>query len=570
MSRPISGSTFTAFKRQRQKNNDIYVFERTMRYNPKTRKTETLKTKLIGKILAGSEEMIPTRPKKAASSVKPSGRQHVGAMQILDFVGRESGIDSDLESCFDVGDSQKIVSIARYLVATEGQSLTRLENWTLNHPVPYVEGISEDVYYKLFGSLGNNEEGAQRYFARRARSLGQSPLIAYDSTTISTYSENQLEARRGFNKDRDGLDTIKLLTLYSVKDREPIAYTKQPGNIPDVISLENALKQLESLEPEKPLIVTDNGYYSQSNMAAMAKKSMKFITAVPATVKWVRKLIDEHRDGIDGIENMCPFDSGISGICVPTMQKLEFVRQRSRNGVKAGDTEAITRRLYVHIYLNKSNTGRDEIALRDGLAELKRELEDGQTEFKESAQAKIDTFLTLSRRGRGGKLHVGFNNEAYQEARRYYGFFALVSNEEKDPFKALANYRLREKIEELFAVQKSGLDARRPRTWYPDNLRGRLFVQFVALGYYCALQKRIKSIQETLAKPTPGKTKKELELESDLRKWLEKKSLVQILDWFDCIEQTTVETPRGKRRWSTETIARDRLFLEKLGMKTMS
>jgi hypothetical protein len=48
------------------------------------------------------------------------------------------------------------------------------------------------------------------------------PIIG-DSTTISTYSENQSEARQGFKKDGDGLNTIKLLTLYSVKAGEPIA-----------------------------------------------------------------------------------------------------------------------------------------------------------------------------------------------------------------------------------------------------------------------------------------------------------------------------------------------------------
>ncbi len=44
-----------------------------------------------------------------------------------------------------------------------------------------------------------------------------------------------------------------------------MAFAKQPGNIPDVISIKNTLKQLKCLNLEKPLIVTDNGYYSQKN-----------------------------------------------------------------------------------------------------------------------------------------------------------------------------------------------------------------------------------------------------------------------------------------------------------------
>jgi len=36
-------------------------------------------------------------------------------------------------------------------------------------------------------------------------------------------------------------------TLYSLDARQPVAFTKQPGNLPDVITLENALAQLSAL-----------------------------------------------------------------------------------------------------------------------------------------------------------------------------------------------------------------------------------------------------------------------------------------------------------------------------------
>ena len=132
----------------------------------------------------------------------------------------------------------------------------------------------------------------------------------------------------------------------------------------------------------------------------------------------------------------------------------------------------------------------------------------------------------------------------------------------------LENYRLREKIEELFADQKGDFDGARPRTWFPDNLRGRQFVQFVALGYLCFLTKKIKDVRARLAKNEDGKTKALLTLEKKLDKWLEQRSLAQLLDWFDCIETTTVQTAMGKYRWSTESVARDRLFLEYLGVNT--
>ena len=71
-------------------------------------------------------------------------------------------------------------------------------------------------------------------------------------------------------------------------------------------------------------------------------------------------------------------------------------------------------------------------------------------------------------------------------------------------------------------------------------------------------------MEARLGKNEPGKTKALLKLEKKLEKWLKQRSLTQILDWFDCIETTQVKTAMGDYRWSTESVARDRLFLEYL------
>jgi len=248
MAKPITGKTHVGQRREKRQNGDIYVYERITGYNEKTRKTYTISQKLKGKIKAGTEEITLTRPKKRKSEghCVTATRQHTGLMDILEWVGKTSGIDHDVHSSFSEGDAAKVLSIARYWIGTGGNTLPRLESWQIMHDLPYRETITEDVYGELFKSVGRNEGGVQNYFSCRAARLGKSPVLAFDSTTISTYSENQSEARQGFNKDGNGLNIIKLLTLYSVKSREPLAFAKQPGNIPDVISIENALSKLKS------------------------------------------------------------------------------------------------------------------------------------------------------------------------------------------------------------------------------------------------------------------------------------------------------------------------------------
>ena len=568
MPKRITGESHVGERREQRPNGDIYVYERITAYNKKTQKSYTVSQKLKGKIKSGTHEIVTTRPKKRKGERSVSGaeRRHTGLTDILEWAGKASGIDKDVLSSFSDGDAAKSISIARYWIGSSGNTLPRLESWQIMHDLPYSDGISEDVYGDLFKAIGRNEDGVQRYFSYRAARLDKSPVLAFDSTTISTYSENQSEARRGFNKDGDGLNTIKLLTLYSVKDREPLAFAKQPGNVPDVISIENALAQLKCLNLEKPLIVTDNGYYSQANMMEFARRNVKFLTLVDPDITWVRDTVDALSEPLAGMSSACPFDPSVCGATTTRMHEFSRVRQRSGNGRMSGENETFSRRLYVHVFHSSDNAAKKELAFRKDLLELKAQSESGVTEFTKSAQKKIDKYLVRSKMGRDGQLKIGFNDNVIAEAKKYFGYFALVSNQSMDTFTALEDYRLREKIEELFADQKGGLDGARPRTWYPDNLRGRQFVQFVALGYHCFLTKKIEEVQARLGKNKSGKTKALLTLEKKLDKWLEQRSLAQILDWFDCIETTTVQTAMGNHRWSTESVARDKLFMEYLGV----
>ncbi len=86
---------------------------------------------------------------------------------------------------------------------------------------------------------------------------------------------------------------------------------------------------------------------------------------------------------------------------------------------------------------------------------------------------------------------MGFNDKAITEAKKYFGYFALVSNRTMDTFTALENYQLREKIEELFAVQKGRLDSARPRTWYPSRKQ---------IGDHQYMPEKIRTAEKNLLK----------------------------------------------------------------------
>ena len=569
--------------RQRQKNGDIYLIERHTRYDPEKKYNVVLSSRVISKIPKGEELPVPTRPKRKKgekvliseerSPVVSASRTRVGMMDIIDHIGEISGIDDAVYGNTDRGTAQKILSLARYLLATNGQSLPGISTWQFTHPLPYEDGISEDVYHDLFEAVGLDEQLQQNFFASRIAGIRDRAVLAYASTTISTYSTGIPEARRGFNKAHDGLDTVKLLTLYSIETRQPVAFTKASGNLPDVIMIENALKQMSVLGIGAAEIITDNGYYSEKNLAEMLHAHFDFITLIKCNISWVKKELKAHRDEFRSTSSACPFDTNTHGITV--MRMHEFARNRiyanKKSGIPAGSEETFTRRIYLHLFFNPIRRVEEDSAFDKDLFEIKKYIEEGGRieELSENAQNKVSQYMNV--RHYGSKVTVVFREKEIQELKDSHGYFALVSNSEKDPFECLRKYRRRETIESFFEAGKQKADGARTRVWDTNRLRGRMFVQFVALCYYEHYSEMLRQMKQSLAREngTPEHDLKEnLKLEAKLKTWLSNTPVYLTLQWFDTIEEVRVSTKILSKRWSSEMTQRDRMFLEKLGMQS--
>lgn len=571
----------TRIVQQKQKNGDIYVIERKTKYDPVKKFNVVLSSKILGKIPKGEEEMVPTRPKrpngtkvlnsKEQQSEITASRRKVGMMDIIDHIGKISGIDDAIYANTDKGTAQKIISLARYLLATDGQSLPGITSWQYSHPLPYDEGLSESIYHNLFTDVGRNESLMQSFFASRIEKAGDTALLAYDSTTISTYSKQISEARFGFNKAHDGLPTVKLLSLYSVETRQPVVFTRQPGNQPDVITIENALKQLQVLGIKKAEIVTDNGYYSEKNLAEMLHAHFDFITLVKIGISWVKKELENRFNEFSSTGSACPFDTSTHGVSV--MLKHEFTRQRKyasvKKGLAGGTQESFERRIYLHLYFNPFRKVEQDSTFDKDMFELKYlvEKETAEEELSPGAVEKINKYLNINRRGNA--VNVTFNEKAIAEAKKYHGYFALVSNCEKDPFECLSKYRRRETIEQFFEAGKQKTDGTRTRVWSSESLMGRMFVQFVALCYYEYLSEQLRQIKLKLEEDITAE-KDLAEIRKNKKKllsWMNNTPVYLTLQWFDAVEEIKVSAKLRSRRWSTEITERDRLLINYLGMK---
>jgi len=165
------------------------------------------------------------------------------------------------------------------------------------------------------------------------------------------------------------------------------------------------------------------------------------------------------------------------------MLMREFTKVRkyasTKSGTQKGDKEKFRRRVYLHIYFSPKRKADDDVSFDNDLIWLRKTIEEGAvlTELPVAVQDRAEKYLTV--RNRGASAYVTFNEAACDEAKKYHGYFVLVSNCEKKPFESLRKYRKRELIESFFESMKQHADATRIRVWDTDTLRGRMFVQFV-------------------------------------------------------------------------------------------
>ena len=572
MGRTRTGKTHSGQVRVTQKNGDVYVYERVTAYNPDTMKTYTVKKTLIGKIPFGQNEMIPTRPKKkslkGSKDVEPivqASRTRTGATEILKWAGVESGITEHLHSCFPEGDAQKIETLAQYFVATDWRTILNLEKWQFEHETPYRDGMSEDCCGRLFEDVAMNESGIQSYFSHRFSSCGtKRPIIALDTTSVDTYSANQYEFMYGFSKETGRLPSQKQLTIMSVENLQPIAFEQQPSNIPDAISIRNAIMRMQALGDVKPLVVTNNGFHNEENCTLFVKYDIPFLSRMSVKSKWIEEQFNKVQKSIYSYGNKCPFDSDTYGMTVKVEHVYNLAHEQTQEKLKAGDIQQVTKNMYLHFFFSDSRGASERAIFTQEIDELINSVKSG-TELTTHGERMVEKFLIISKDDAGNVTDVQPNNDAINEHWEELGFFVLVSDFEKDTFEALKYYRLRNRIENLYVIQKNTADWDCPRVCSQMRLRGRQFVQFICASYYCFLSHRINELKLSLGKEDGVKSQSELKLEKSLLNWLNRVSISQMLEWFDAVT-LQIKSLYASKFITAEGMKRNELFLRKLGV----
>lgn len=466
-----------------KKNGITYVYESENYWDKEKQQSRSRRT-CVGKLDPVTGALIPSkrlsdsslRVKRGPVPFTETKRLYAGATYLLDAIGENLGITADLKQCFP-DQYKQLLSIAFFLILEDHNPLMRFSKWSLTHRHPYGQDIPSQRSSDFFASI--TEEAREQFFRLQGRRRAEQEYWAYDTTTLSSYSESLKQVKYGKNKEHDPLPQMNLALLFGEQSNLPFYYRKLPGNISDVSTIQKLMADMDFFAFKKIKLVMDRGFYSEANINALYRHHLKFLIGASITLKYVQQELETARPQLRQWENF-QADYNLSAYTTP------IAWQYSQERPYKGDVLKSERRAYLHLYFNKEKETDDANRLNHLLTKLKAELESGRRDpAHEKAYAKYFTVKSTPKRG----TVVKANQEAIDAAARNYGYFALLSNEVKDPIQALALYRNKDVIEKAFGNLKDRLNFRRMEVSSERSLDGKLFVEFIALIFLSYLKK---------------------------------------------------------------------------------
>ena len=298
------------------------------------------------------------------------------------------------------------------------------------------------------------------FFKKWASRCLEKEYLAYGITCIASYSKLNDMVRYEYDRVGELFPQIKLAMLFGKETHLPVYYKSLPGSIKGVSTLHNFLKTADFLNMHKLHFVMDKGFYSRSNVNELLSKHVKFTIFVPISNSFAKEQVEKVRDTITDYKNFIKVNDR-NLFCVSSLGKL---------GKK---------RIYIHVFYSASIAVLDYESFLNKMRQCEEELKSGN--LIEEHKKYYSKYFLLKETPRRGTL-VSYNQQAIDEYKKNMaGYLVLITNDIKNPVKALKTYRNKDIVETAFDNLNNSLDMKRLRVHLEESMRGRLFIQFIAL-----------------------------------------------------------------------------------------
>ena len=452
----------------RKNNGTTYVYHQKSYWDKVKKRSSTIQSCLgklgrDGQIIYNKRFSAPEAREALEKGEEICESLVTGQSLILDKATASIGLDRVIRNSMGVNTANNLLSLAYSIVATGG-TMYHASVWIEDNDCPVHDAppTSQDIS-RLLTSVSQSqiEDFLRSWMVHRNK--GSQEQYCFDITSISSYNKNNHFVEYGYNRDREKLPQINLAILAGIASRIPTYYEVLPGSMSDVKTIRVFTERVKKYGTGKLRMLLDRGFYAAYNLECLLKENISFYIPVPASVKLGQELIDCYRDEVEMPEHIISITGdrkdAVYAMTVPG--KME------------------SRRVWRHIYYDTARRTEHILSFFADLAAWEEELRTGETK-KDNEWAYERYFIVKNTPKRG--LRVTRNQKAinaYKTDRA--GYWVIVTNCEKNAALALEAYRERSLVEQSFDDLKNELDMKRLRTHSSDTMRGRIFVQFLAL-----------------------------------------------------------------------------------------
>jgi len=414
----------------------------------------------IGKLDVETGKLIPNNRyyelfEKRAPLPMPEYVRDYGVYAAFRGIAEELGLEKLIRKHFGEK-ADDILTVAQYMLS-EGNVMYYLRDWQEAKMSFGRSTLSSEALSRLFAGIDSKRRVA--FLNDWIKKRKSQEFLAYDVTSISSYSKGLLNAEWGYNRDKEKLPQINLGMYYGEESMLPLYYRIYPGSIPDKAHLRYMAEDTGFLACKKVKFVMDRGFYSAENLRYLVEKNCRFIIALPGSLKYCRDLIEKHRNEI--------------------VNKSECYLGTGKPYGRAYETEELGFRMRVHVFYDPDKAAHDGRLLHEEIERMENEL----LEMDEPPARTLhyDRYFFINR-SKEGKLAFRRNPDAIDKALAQCGFFLIAETDfKKTTAEILEIYRRRDVVEKSFDDLKNDLDMRRLYVHSDEIAEGKAFVAFLAL-----------------------------------------------------------------------------------------
>ena len=402
----------------------------------------------IGKLDPETDMLIPNTRyyelfEKRQPIALPEYVRKCGSFLTLKGLAKSLGLYDLLKKHFPEY-ADEILTVAQYMLL-EGNVMYYLPDWQEESISFCGEILNGSRISRLFASI----DGKRRleFFNDWMKKKHTGEFLAYDVTSVSSYSKGIESLEWGYNRDKEKLPQLNMGMYYGEASMLPLYYRIYPGSIPDKAHLRYMAEDTDVLSSKKTKFVMDRGFYSADNLRYLAEKNCRFVIALPGNLKYLTELVE--KKGLELINHS------------------EYKLGADLPYGKAYDVTDLGFRMRVHLYYP-------------------------------DRRLHYDKFFFINVSSKDGTMSFRRNTAAIDKALVQCGFFAIAETDFKKKTAEILNiYRRRDVVEKSFDNLKNELDMKRLHIHSEAAAEGKTFVAFIAL---ILRSQMLKALSELMSK----------------------------------------------------------------------